>query len=134
MRDGIHLRLARQKNDLGQTESRDDTHQQPADASLETLKELEQFLQYKQNSSRFKLQASHTVEQEGIRDPSLGLPSDCAVKPKNRFLIFKPQIALRSEIDENAIVLLAVEEVSYREYSVLDELAHNEVAANVLNR
>ena len=73
-------------------------------------------------------------DHEDLRQPSLGLPADCAVKPKNRFLVLKPQIALRSEADENAIVLLAVEEISFKGYGVLDELALDDVTADVLNR
>jgi hypothetical protein len=98
------------------------------------LEQIERFLQAPNLSERFRLPVEHTVDHEDMRQPSLGLPSDCAVKPKHRFLIIKPQIALRSEVDENAIVLLAVEEISFKSFAVVDEIAQDAVTADVLGR
>ncbi len=111
----------------------------PSDASYEILRELERALQNKQFNNRFKLPVDYHVEEKDrglhpMHDPSLGLPSDCSVKAKNQFLFLKPQIALRSDIDENAIVLLAVEEIAYGGYAVIDEAALDDVTADVLNR
>ncbi|WVQ80568.1 hypothetical protein IAT38_002673 [Cryptococcus sp. DSM 104549] len=59
--------------------------------------------------------------------PYHGLPEVCSVKPKYHVLVFKPQIALRSESEANAIVLLAVEEVSFKQFKVVDTKALDRV-------
>jgi len=133
IRDGLQRRLGRAKTGLNQDDLLHDSAQ-PSDIALEILKDLERVLQEKHVTNLFKLPFGHDANHEDLRKPLLGLPSDCIVKPKNRFLALKPQIALRSEIDDNAIVLLAVEEVSFKEYAVLDELALDDVTADVLNR
>ncbi|WVN88723.1 uncharacterized protein L203_103936 [Cryptococcus depauperatus CBS 7841] len=66
--------------------------------------------------------------------PHLGLPRTCDVKPKTHVSIFKPQIALRSESDIDAIVLLSVEEASFKQFRVVDKNALDDVMADVLNR
>lgn len=129
----MQRRMKRNKTGLNQDDLLDNDIA-PSDVSLEMLKDLERVLQEKHANNRFKLLVDHNADHEDLRKPSLGLPSDCAVKPKNRFLVLKPQIALRSEVDENAIVLLAVEEISFRGYGVFDELAPDDVTADVLNR
>ena len=130
IRDGIQHRMARTKNGLNQ----DDYSYDDSDIAMDMLKGLERVLRDKHVSNRFKLPIECDGDYENLRAPSLGLPSDCVVKPKNRFLVLKPQIALRSTIDESAIVLLAVEEISYKGYAVLDESATDQVTSEVLNR
>lgn len=63
-----------------------------------------------------------------------GLPDDCDVKPKRHVLVFKPQVALRSESDPNAIVLLSAEEFSFKQFKVIDTNAIDDMMADVLDR
>lgn len=98
------------------------------------LKELQEVFQDKNAATLFRIPTDHDADFEDLAAPSLGLPADCVPKPHNRFLVLKPQIALRSEAGENAIVLLTVEEISFRGFSVLDEIASDAVSADVLNR
>lgn len=124
---------------LNQDDHIDDDLPAPADAANEILRDLERILQDSQSPNRFKLPIDHDVDPKdrGLHPshkPSEGLPLDCAVKPKSRYLFLKPQIALRSDVDDNAIVLLAVEEIAYMGYAVIEELALDDVTADVLNR
>lgn len=98
------------------------------------LEQLKNMLREKQGHGMFELSQEARTDAEELWRPSLGLPAECAVKPKNQFLVFKPQIALRSEVDKNAIVLLAVEEISFKGYQVLDEEAIDSVSAEVMYR
>lgn len=66
--------------------------------------------------------------------PHVGLPEGCTVKPNMFFLVLKPQIALRSGVAENSVILLAVEEISYKMYSILDESARDDVTKDVMSR
>ena len=81
----------------------------------------------------FKL-PSETADQSKLETPKLGLPEDCAVRPSFNILVLKPQLALRSEAGPNAIILLAVEEVQVKGFTVEDLAAKDDVAANVLGR
>ncbi|TYJ58899.1 hypothetical protein B9479_000331 [Cryptococcus floricola] len=63
-----------------------------------------------------------------------GLPDVCDVKPKTKILVFMPQIALRSEAHPDAILLMSMEEVSFKQFKVLDEHALDNMMAEVLNR
>ena len=130
----MRRRLERNRTGLNQDDLLHDETNAPSDVSHEILRDLERVLQEKHVTNRFKLPIDHDADHEDLRKPSLGLPSDCVVKPKNRYLVLKPQIALRSEIDDNSIVLLAVEEISFKGYVVLDEVALDDVTADVLNR
>ncbi|KAK8858435.1 hypothetical protein IAR55_002662 [Kwoniella newhampshirensis] len=75
-----------------------------------------------------------TFEMDEYTRCKFGLPEACAVKPKRQVKVFKPQIALRSEMAENAVVLLAVEEMSYRAFEVIDQTASDSMMADVLTR
>lgn len=82
----------------------------------------------------FQLPVDNSVDHADLRKPSLGVPAECMVKPYARFLLLKPQITLRSEADDDAIVLLAVEEFSLRTFKVIDKTAKEGVDAVVLTR
>ena len=77
---------------------------------------------------------SYHNDHEDMRKPSMGLPDDCAVKPTNRILLLKPQVALKSNVDTDSMVVLAVEEISFKGYQIVDENATDEVAADVMSR
>jgi hypothetical protein len=98
------------------------------------LRDLERSLQDKDATKRFRLPIDHEADHEDLRKPSEGLPADCIVKPKHRFLVLKPQIALRSQVDDSSIVLLAVEEVSFKGFGILDENGLDAVSADVMMR
>ena len=133
VRDGIQRRLHRVHNGLNQDDFSE--IKQPAEQAAQmVLDSLTKILQDPKAKERFKLPVNLDSDHDDMHKPSLGLPADCIVKPHNRFLILKPQIALRSEADENAIVLLAVEEVSHKGFKVLDEIASDAIAADVLTR
>ncbi|WWC88836.1 uncharacterized protein L201_003751 [Kwoniella dendrophila CBS 6074] len=65
---------------------------------------------------------------------STGLPPECTLKPKLQISIFKPQIALRSNATDEAIVLLAVDEASIKRYVVEDPETDDSVTSDVLTR
>ena len=104
------------------------------DEGLDILQELQSMLQGANPIKRFELPDRNISPDEQFRKRSLGLPDDCALKPHNNFLILKPQIALRSKVDADSIVLLAMEEISFQGYRVLDQSTSDVVAANVLDR
>lgn len=112
------------------------SHSAPSleETAVDLLKQLAESLQSASAGNRFKLPVDHKFDHVDLRQPSLGLPKDCTVKPVFRFLLLKPQITFRSEADTDAIVLLAVEEFSLKSYSVLDQLAKDDVVAKVLTR
>lgn len=87
-------------------------------------------------SDKPALNSLHTDDnaEEGFVRAHRGLPDDCDVKPKRHVLVFKPQIALRSESDSNAIVLLSAEEFSLKQFKVIDSNAIDDVMADVLDR
>lgn len=121
----------------GLTES--DQKPSSSDPSLEEtaadlLKQLAESLLSASAGNRFKLPVDHAVDHVDLRQPSLGLPTDCTVKPVFRFLLLKPQVTFRSEADTDAIVLLAVEEFSLKSYSVIDQMAKDSVSAKILTR
>jgi hypothetical protein len=134
VRDGIQRRMWRLKNGLNRDDLPPEAFFPPEDAASALLKDLQRLLCDKGASKLFHTPEEDMTDHEDLRVPSLGLPADCVVKPKHRFLVLKPQIALRSEVDENSIILLAVEEISFKGFSVLDEIAKDEVAADVLGR
>ena len=100
--------MRRQKTGWNQDDVVNEPSSQQAEVQLDMLRELERCLQDKNVVKRFQLPVEHAAAPEELDKVSCGLPSDCSVKPHNCFLVIKPQIALRSEVDENAIVLLAV--------------------------
>ncbi|WWD18325.1 hypothetical protein CI109_102775 [Kwoniella shandongensis] len=73
-----------------------------------------------------------TLNMDDFRRAKFGLPEACTVKPKRVVKVFKPQIALRSDAAENAVVLLAVEEISYKAFDVIDLSASDSMMADVL--
>lgn len=117
---------------------RDEAHHETLPSLEETavdlLKQLAESLISPKAGDRFKLPVDHSFDHVDLRQPSLGLPKECRVKPVFRFLLLKPQITFRSEADMDAIILLAVEEFSLKSYSVIDQMAKDEVSANVLTR
>nr|XP_018262577.1 uncharacterized protein I303_05594 [Kwoniella dejecticola CBS 10117]OBR84735.1 hypothetical protein I303_05594 [Kwoniella dejecticola CBS 10117] len=72
--------------------------------------------------------------REPIEAAKVGLPDDVVLKPKWQISIFKPQIALRSNASENAIVLLAVQEASIKRFAVEDPESVDSVTSDVLTR
>lgn len=74
------------------------------------------------------------VDKKSLHNPRAGLPEDCTVKPQHHLLMLKPQIALRSDIDDDSVLLLAAEEATFRGYAVLDDSADDPINADVLQR
>lgn len=104
------------------------------ETAVDLLKQLADALLSASAGNRFKLPVDHAVDHVDLRQPSLGLPNDCMVKPVFRFLLLKPQVTFRSEADTDAIVLLAVEEFSLKSYAVVDQMAKDSVSAKILTR
>lgn len=127
IRDGINKRMSRTHNGLNKDDFDPST---PAGSMLKVL----EYAACDKATNRFRLPAELFTDANDVARPSLGLPKDCVVQPKWRFLILKPQIALRSTVDEDAIILLAVEEISIKQYSVIDSQAQDNVISNVLSR
>jgi hypothetical protein len=69
-----------------------------------------------------------------LRMPSKGITPDTVVKPKNLCLLLKPQIDLLSQVDDNSIVLLAVEEISFNGFAIVDEMGTDDVSTDVMKR
>lgn len=105
----------------------------PADEAAELLKGLEKRAE-DGLSQRFVLSEDFLDEQGTLALPEQGLPQDCAVHPKWRILVLKPQIALRSEADPTAIVLVALQEMAMKSYSITDTKALDSVVSEVLSR
>ncbi|WRT67617.1 uncharacterized protein IL334_004589 [Kwoniella shivajii] len=73
-------------------------------------------------------------EDTAFKRANLGLPPECTVRPSMQILVYKPQIALRSDATENAIVLLAVQEASVKVFSAEDTNPVDSVTAAILTR
>ncbi|ORY31449.1 golgi-body localization protein domain-domain-containing protein [Naematelia encephala] len=131
VRDGIQQRIHRLKTGYNQDDLPDPV---PAEVAMDMLYELQRVLRDKKAAPQFKLPADHTSDHDDLQKPSIGLPENTIAKPKHSILVLKPQIALRSSADRNAIVLLAVEEVSFKTFQVLDEGAQDSITADVLAR
>jgi hypothetical protein len=81
-----------------------------------------------------QFQTSTDNDEDDIDRKGLGIPTDCSIEPNLAILVMKPQIALRSELDETSVVLLAVEEVSFRQFRVLDDMGKDKISSRVLSR
>lgn len=135
IRDGITRRMKRQREGLSALdEQRNASSPSLEETAADLLKQLADALQSPSAGNRFKLPVDHSLDHVDLRQPSLGLPKDCRIKPLFRFLLLKPQITFRSEADSDAIVLLAVEEFSNKTYTILDQMAKDDVSAKVLSR
>lgn len=129
VRDGINSRLHRTHNGL----NRDDYDSASSESIGAMLAALERRACDK-TTTRFKLPSELFDDENDLSRPSRGLPAECIVEPRWRFLVLKPQIALRSTADEDAIILVALEEISVKQYSVIDSQARDDVVSNVLSR
>ncbi|WVF69291.1 hypothetical protein IAT40_004067 [Kwoniella sp. CBS 6097] len=131
LRDSIQTRLRRRR-----PEAADDGKARANDSVAQDMcMELVRALTEKASSDLFRLVNLDDTQDAGMyATPHLGLPPQCAVKPKMQILVFKPQIALRSDAAENAIVLLSVQEASLKRFTVEDTQALDSVTADVLSR
>lgn len=125
--------MGRTSNGYNQDDIPDDAFPLRDNAAADLLHSLQQMLGKKAVSELFQLPTADGKQLEDPR-PHLGLPEGCTVKSKTHILVLKPQLALRSGVGEGSVILLAVEEVSYKEFSILDDSAGDNIAANVLSR
>lgn len=127
--------MHRMKTGLNQDDMVMSTDGSRSGVHADMLDELKAALNDKRASKRFRLLRAEDNHEETLHEPSLGLPVECIAMPKMRFLVLKPQIALRSQADEKAVVLLAVEEVSLQKYNVIDKKGEgSSVDLDVLSR
>jgi len=134
IREGIQSRIARIKTGFNQDDLSSDAFPMRDDAATDLLAGLHRLLSDKASTKLFNLPKENTIEQENLHTPSLGLPKGTSVKPSLRILVLKPQIALRSEVDDSSVILLAVEEVGFKGFTVNDDDAKDRVNADVLGR
>jgi hypothetical protein len=104
------------------------------DAATGFLHGLQGLLLDDDAKTRFELPADSVIETDDMTIPRLGLADGCEARPKQQIIVFKPQVALRSDVNNNAVVLLAVQEVTYKMFAVVDKTAPDSVAAEVLQR
>ena len=97
-----------------------------ADEALELLESLIMNLQRGNAESCFRLPVDHSADHAELHVPSLGIPEQFEVEAGYKVLLLKPQITLRSEADQDAIILLAVEELTSKTFHVLDPAAQGE--------
>lgn len=80
----------------------------------------------------------HNFDEEDYAaiDPSGGLPSAYHVRNSHFLLLMKPQLALRSEADNDSVVLLTVGLATFRGFTVMDPDYEGDDAVNahVLHR
>lgn len=67
-------------------------------------------------------------------NPHYGLPDEVKVKPRLRVLCLKPQIALRLQEDEEAVVLLAMEEVGFKGFQIKDRDGTDDISEDIMSR
>ncbi|EIW73580.1 hypothetical protein TREMEDRAFT_70997 [Tremella mesenterica DSM 1558] len=135
VRDGLRRRLNRPKNGLNQDDIDVEIYPVPAQMAGVMVDGLEKRLRDpKACRNQFRLPVTHQHDHEDIRKPSIGLPTECTVKPKNRILLLKPQVALKSNVDTESMILLALEEISFKAYDIVDENAMDLVTAEVMAR
>ncbi|ORX40254.1 golgi-body localization protein domain-domain-containing protein [Kockovaella imperatae] len=133
VRESIAKRLSRDQKGL--FEHADDIPTSTEDyEGLEILSELQDMLCGPNSVKRFEVRDHNLSGEEELRRRSIGIPEDCMVKPQNDFLILKPQVGLRSNVDQDSIVLLTMEEISFKGYRVMDKQLSDVTAANVLDR
>ncbi|WWC70580.1 uncharacterized protein I206_104531 [Kwoniella pini CBS 10737] len=110
-------------------------HEERSDSNVpeDMVGELARSVTEKPLDSVFKI-LNVDNDREPIDAAKLGLPDDVMLKPKLQISIFKPQIALRSDASENAIVLLAVQEATIKRFAVEDPESVDSVTTDVLTR
>lgn len=86
------------------------------------------------NSDQFRVPVNIFTDNEAVRRAEQGLPTECSVHPSLRVLCLQPQISLRSTADENAVILLAVDEISFKVFSIKDMDGPNQTITDVLSR
>jgi hypothetical protein len=91
-----------------------------ADEALELLHDLVESVGRGNAESCFRLPVENSTDHIELRKPSLGIPEQFSVRASYKLLLLKPQITFRSEADQDAIVLLAVEELVSKSFLVLD--------------
>jgi len=126
--------MQRQKTGNNRDDLTDDQFPTQEHAATHLLTNLQRMLSDKSANKLFQLPSETTDDAKEMVTPKIGLPEDCLVKPDFSVLVLKPQLALRSEAEENAIILLAVEEVWVKGFKVEDVAVKDDVAAEVLSR
>lgn len=130
--ENAEKRAQRQKTGLNADDLPAQTSDDKENMAQIMLRELERALIDKNVVQQF--QTSTDNDEDDIDRKGLGIPTDCSIEPNLAILVMKPQIALRSELDETSVVLLAVEEVSFRQFRVLDDMGKDKISSRVLNR
>ena len=129
--DGIDQRLARAPTGLNQDDASIEDEENPLGYISSIIASL---LSDRQASSVFRISEDSATLSDFYGKASLGLPENCIVKPKDEFLLIKPQIAWRSDFDKDSIILFAVDEISSLGFKVIDRDEQDSVTADVLTR
>jgi len=124
-------RTERQQNGL----NRDDLPQdlQGEESGRVLLETLERLLGGN-ITAHFNLPPEFYSDRVDHRRPTIGLPPECTIHPSWRALVIKPQISLRSSADDGAVVLVAVEEISFQGFAIKDVAGLDPIAMDVLSR
>lgn len=132
LRDGMNSRMNRTPNGLN---ADDEVHQPTSETdAVAALQETVEKLVDSNSPSLYKLPSDFFSNKNGLRAPELGLPADCTVHPHWQAVVLKPQVSLRSTADVEAVVLVAMEEINYKNYSIRDSRGNDHVSTNVLDR
>ncbi|KAL1408382.1 Protein SABRE [Vanrija albida] len=129
IRDGVSRRFQRKANGLNQ----DDMMGTDENFSINEMRQMLENL-VTHNADQFRVPINIFTDREAVRRAEQGLPTECTVHPSLRILCLQPQISLRSTADENAVILLAVDEISFKVFSIKDMDGPNQTVTDVLSR
>lgn len=81
------------------------------------------------------LDAEAKTQDEGLTDPFAGLPNHYGVTKSNYLVLYGPQVALSSEVDQDSTILFAMETASFKSYLVTDnDFVGDAVKSHVMHR
>lgn len=106
----------------------------PDSTGASMVEELQSLLRLNKGGRLFSMPADIDSEEKCLRLAKQGLPKQTRAKSKNRILVLKPQVALHSEREAQSILLLAMEEMSFRGFQILDEQGTDSMSADIMTR
>lgn len=131
IRDGINRRLVRKQNGLNKDDLPEDL--QGVESGNALLEQLEALIS-DNAANRFKLGQDFVGDKVDLRRTALGIPEECHIHPHWRAIVLKPQMSFRSNAEPDAVVLVAVEEVSFQGFAIRDPIALDHVSMKILSR
>lgn len=125
-------RHERELNGLNRDDLSEDLQGEESGRAL--LEQLERVIANSTSAESVKINDEFYSDDVHQIQPKVGLPTDCSIVPHWRANVIKPQISFRSNLDEDAVILVAVDEISFQGFAVKDATGLDPIATDVLSR